>query len=94
MCTGGTRDEMMGSSSDDWILLALLLQPLVITLIHSAIAIPHILQSTAAHALGFSVSTSRLLATGLNSETSTSNHYEVFLSLLVSLWNADPILRF
>jgi hypothetical protein len=35
----------MGSSSDDWILLAAQLQPLLITLIHSAIAIPHILQS-------------------------------------------------
>jgi hypothetical protein len=29
-CTGGTRDEMTGSSSDDWILLALRLQPVVI----------------------------------------------------------------
>jgi hypothetical protein len=27
-----TRDEMTGSTSDDWILLALWLQPLVITL--------------------------------------------------------------
>jgi hypothetical protein len=32
---------MTGSSSDDWILLALWLQPLVITLTHSDIAIPH-----------------------------------------------------
>jgi hypothetical protein len=40
----------------------------------------HNLQFTVAHALGFSVSASRLLATGLNTETSTSNHYEVFLS--------------
>jgi hypothetical protein len=44
-CTGSTRDEISGSSSDDWILLALWLQPLVITVTHSAIAIPHILQS-------------------------------------------------
>jgi hypothetical protein len=43
-CTGGTRDEMTGSSSDDWILLALLLQPLLITLNHNTIAIPHTLQ--------------------------------------------------
>jgi hypothetical protein len=40
-----TRDEMTGSSSDDWILLALRLQPLLITLNHNAIAIPHTLQS-------------------------------------------------
>jgi hypothetical protein len=36
---------MMGSSSDDWILLAVRLQPLLVTLTHSAIAIPHTLQS-------------------------------------------------
>jgi hypothetical protein len=68
-CTGGTRDEMTGSSSDDWILLALWLQPLLITLHHNPITIPHTLQSTVAQALGFSISTSRLLATGLNTET-------------------------
>jgi hypothetical protein len=85
---------MTGSSSDDWILLAVWLQPLVITLTYSAITIPHTLQSTVAHALGFSVSTSGLLATGLNTETNTSNHYEVFLSLLQSPWNANQILRF
>jgi hypothetical protein len=86
---------MTGSSSDDWILLALWLQPLVITLTYSSTTIPHNLQSTVAHALGFSVSISRLLATGLNTETNTSNHYEVFLSLLLqSPWNADQILRF
>jgi hypothetical protein len=32
-------------------------------------------QFTAAYALGFSVSISRLLATNLNTETVTSNHY-------------------
>jgi hypothetical protein len=36
---------MTGSSSDDWILLADQLQPLLITIHHSAIAIPHTLQS-------------------------------------------------
>jgi hypothetical protein len=36
-------------------------------------------QFTVPHALGFSVITSRLLATDINTETSTSNHYEVFL---------------
>jgi hypothetical protein len=37
--------KMTGSSSDDWILLALRLQPLSIALNHNAIAILHILQS-------------------------------------------------
>jgi hypothetical protein len=32
-CTGGTRDEMTGSSSDDWILLVVQLQPLLVTII-------------------------------------------------------------
>jgi hypothetical protein len=41
----GTRDEMTGSSSDDWILLAVRLQPFLITLNHNTIAILHILQS-------------------------------------------------
>jgi hypothetical protein len=50
---------------------------------YSAIADLHTFQFTAAHALGFSVSTSRLLATYLNTETSTSNHYEVSLPFLV-----------
>jgi hypothetical protein len=41
-----------------------------------------------AHALGFPVFTSRLLATDFNTETSTSNHYEVFLLFLLQLlWN-------
>jgi hypothetical protein len=40
---------MTGSSLDDFILLAVRLQPLVITLNHSAIAIPHILRSTLDH---------------------------------------------
>jgi hypothetical protein len=50
----------------------------------TAIAVLHTFQFTVAHALGFSVSTSRLLATDLNTETSTSDHYEVFF---------DPILQ-
>jgi hypothetical protein len=45
-------------------------------------------QSTVEHALVFSVSTSRLLATDLSTEIITSNHYEVFLLFrLQSLWN-------
>jgi hypothetical protein len=50
---------------------------------YSAVANLHNFQFTVAHALGFSVSTSRLLATDLNTETSTSDHYEVFLLFLV-----------
>jgi hypothetical protein len=61
--------KMMGSSSDDWILLAFWLQLLVITLAYSAITITH--------ALGFSVSTSRLLATGLTTVSLTALvHYK------------------
>jgi hypothetical protein len=44
---------------------------------YSAIADLHNLQLTVAHALGFSVSTSRLLATDINTDISTSNHCEV-----------------
>jgi hypothetical protein len=61
---------------------------------YSAIADLHNFQFTVAHALGFSVSTSRLLATDLNEETSTSNHYEVFLPFLVqSPWNLGTQLK-
>jgi hypothetical protein len=41
---------------------------------YSAIANLHTFQFTVAHALGFSVSTCRILATDLNTETITSNH--------------------
>jgi hypothetical protein len=46
---------------------------------YSDIADLHTLQFTVSHALGFSDFTSRLLATDLNTENSTSNHYEVLL---------------
>jgi hypothetical protein len=49
---------------------------------YSAIADLHNFQSTVAHTLGSSVSTSRLLATDLNIEISISNHSEVFLLFL------------
>jgi hypothetical protein len=69
-------------------LLAPWLQILLITLKYSALAGLHTFQFTVAHALGFQVFTSRLLATDLNTENSTSNHYEVFLLFrLQSLWN-------
>jgi hypothetical protein len=75
--------------------MALRLQSVLITLNYNAIAILHTLQFTVAQALGFSFSIRRLLATTLTTETSTSSHYEIFLSLLLqSPWNADPILRF
>jgi hypothetical protein len=67
---------------------------------YSTIADLHNFQFTIAHAPGFSVSTRRLLALDLNTETITSNHYEVFLPFLVqSPWTADspeldPILQF
>jgi hypothetical protein len=61
---------------------------------YRAVADLHNLQFTVAHALGFSVSTSRLLATNLNTETSISNHYEVFLPFLVqSPWNLGTQLK-
>jgi hypothetical protein len=65
----------------------------------SAIADLHIFQFTAAHALGLSVSTSRILATDLNTETITSNHYEVLSFSSSNTWTADfpelnPILHF
>jgi hypothetical protein len=50
---------------------------------YSAITDLHTFQSTVAHALEFSVSSSRLLATDLNIEINPSNHYEVFLLSLV-----------
>jgi hypothetical protein len=51
-------------------------------------------QFTVAHALGFSVPTSRILATDLNTETSTSNYYEAFLPFLVqSPWNLGTQLK-
>jgi hypothetical protein len=61
---------------------------------YGAIVDLHNLQFTVAHALGFSVSTSRLLATDINTDNITSNHYEVFLPFLVqSTWNLGTQLR-
>jgi hypothetical protein len=69
-------------------LLAAWLQILLITHKYSAIADLHTFQFTVAHALGMSGSTTRLLSMDLNTETSTSNHYEVFLLFRhQSLWN-------
>jgi hypothetical protein len=61
---------------------------------YNAISDLHTFLFTVVHALGFSVFTSRILATGLKSETSTSNHYEVFLPFLVqSPWNLETQLK-
>jgi hypothetical protein len=57
---------------------------------YSDIADLHTLQFAVAHALGFSVSTSRLLATDLNTETITSNRCEVFLSSTIFPGNLPP----
>jgi hypothetical protein len=66
----------------------------VIGFISTSVTFSLIFQSTVVHALGFSVFTSRLLATDLNTETSTSNHYEVFLPFLVqSTWNLGTQLK-
>jgi hypothetical protein len=60
----------------------------------SAIADLHTFQFISSHALGFSISTSRLLATDLNTEINTSDHYEVFLRFLVqSPWNLGSQLK-
>jgi hypothetical protein len=48
---------------------------------YNSIADLHNLQFTVAHALGFSVSTSRLIATDLNTESNTSNYYEIFFDV-------------
>jgi hypothetical protein len=51
-------------------------------------------QFTVANALELSVFTNRLPATALNTETSTSNSYEVFSPFLVqSLWNLGSQLK-
>jgi hypothetical protein len=54
----------------------------------------HNLQFIVGHALGFSVLTSRLLVTDPNTETSASNHGDVFLPFLVqSPWNFGTQLQ-
>jgi hypothetical protein len=61
---------------------------------NSAIADLHNLEFIVAHALGYSVFTSRLLAADLNTETSTSNHHEAFLPFLIqSSWNLGTQLK-
>jgi hypothetical protein len=90
---------MTGSKSDDWIsVTSVTISPNYNQ--YSAIADLQTFHFTVVHALGFSVSTSRILATYLNTGTITSNHYEVFVPFLVqSPWTADspeldPIIQF
>jgi hypothetical protein len=62
----------MGSSSDDWIYSQLVTHSLIITLkysLYSAVSHLHQLKFTIAHALGFSLSTSRLLVTDVDAQT-------------------------
>jgi hypothetical protein len=62
----------------------------LITLKYRTIADLYNFQFTVAQAIGLFVFTSRLLETGLNTETSTSNYYEVFLLFrLQPLWNLE-----
>jgi hypothetical protein len=56
-----------------------------------AIADLHTFQLSVAHALGFSISTSRILATDLHAGIITSNHYEVLSFLFNHL--GLPILQ-
>jgi hypothetical protein len=70
-----------GSSSDDWIYEQLVTHVHLITRTYrqySAIADLHYLQHTVAHALGFSLSTSRLLATDLDTQTTTVSHSKCY----------------
>jgi hypothetical protein len=67
---------------------------------YSAIADLHTFQFIVAHALGSSVSTSRLLTTDLITGNISSDHYDVFASFLPQPpWTADspeldPIPKF
>jgi hypothetical protein len=80
----------MGSGLDDWIYWRLLCTVSLHYNQYSAIADLHNFQFTVAHAIGFSVSTSRIRATGLDTGTITSNHYEVFLPFFIpSSWTDD-----
>jgi hypothetical protein len=77
-----------GSSSDDCIYYQLVTHSLIITLKHrqySAMSSLHQLQFTFAHALGFSCSTSRLLATDADAQTVNSLTLRIFhVNLLVT----------
>jgi hypothetical protein len=79
-----------GSSSDDWILLALWFTTARnYTYIHGALSLVHTRYSPPLHTHWDSVSTSRLLATGLNTVT-TSTYCTA--SLRVFLWLHNSLI--
>jgi hypothetical protein len=79
MCRRVHIIKIMGSSSDDWIYQHFSYIFLNYNQ-YSAIADLHTFQFTIAHTLGLPVFACCLLAMDLNTETITSNYYEVFLS--------------
>jgi hypothetical protein len=96
MCRAVQATKMIGSSSDNRFISTLVTHSLLITFNywqHSAVADLHNFQFTVVHALALSVSTSRLLATDLNTDTITSNHYEVFWSSVTLPPIVTPELR-
>jgi hypothetical protein len=86
---GGTRDDNDGFYFGWFDLLALRLQSILITLKYKRYRYSTHFQFNVAHALGFSVSTSRLLATDLNTETSTSSL--PVISSSITLYSSVPI---
>jgi hypothetical protein len=76
-----------GSSLDDWIYYQLVMHSLIITLKHgqySAMSRLHQLQFTDAHALGFSLSTSRLLAAEVDAQILTVLHSQYSMQIFFS----------
>jgi hypothetical protein len=71
MYCGVYATDKMGSSSDDWLYYQVVTHSLLITLIHrlyNAVSHIHQLKSAVAHALGFSVHTSRFPATDVDAQ--------------------------
>jgi hypothetical protein len=85
-CRGLHVTKLTGASSEDWVY-----KHFGYTLseshLNTALLLIYSLFSSPLHMHWDSVSTSHLLATDLNAEISTSNHYEVLLFCLQSLWN-------
>jgi hypothetical protein len=75
---GGTRDEMTGSSSVDWILLSLRLQPFLITLSHNTNDIPYILQMllTLVHPVLICIHNSLTALSGITLHWLTAAHFK------------------
>jgi hypothetical protein len=78
----------MGSSWDDWIFTSWVTHSLLVTLTHrqySAIADIHTFQFTVAHAIGFSPSTSRILATNFDTQTTTVSNSKCYTYIRYSI---------